>query len=202
MANSPTLKAETRKRTGSGALKQMRREGFIPSVLYGKDSENVNIKVKTKSLDDLLAHSASESILIDLEVDGGSTQMAFLQSVEHNPLTGSLIHADFLAVNDDTKITASLPVVLKGEPVGAKQGGVTEQLIHSLVISCAPKNLPQTITAEIEHLAVGDSTTVGELKLPEGVVAHLSPKVLVAIVNESRTTKLNQAAVEDPKKKK
>lgn len=189
MAKTQTLQAETRKRTGSGVLKQMRREGYLPSVVYGKGSENVNIKVSTKALTDMLAHSASESILVDLEIDGGAAQTAFLQSTQHNPLSGALVHADFLAVTEGMKISASIPVELHGEPVGVKAGGIIEQLIRDLEISCSPKDLPEKIDADIEHLAVGDSITIGDLALPDGVEPSLASDVLVAIVNESRVTK-------------
>ena len=189
MAKTQTLKAETRKRTGSGVLKQMRREGSLPSVIYGKGSENINIKVNTKILTDILAHSASESILVDLEIDGGASQTAFLQSTQYNPLSGHLVHADFLAVTEGMKISASIPVELHGEPVGVKEGGLIEQLIRDLEISCSPKDLPERIEASIEHLGVGDSLTIGELPVPDGVEVALASDVLVAIVNESRVTK-------------
>jgi large subunit ribosomal protein L25 len=189
MAKTQSLKAETRQRTGSGVLKQMRREGYLPSVVYGKGKENLNIKVHTKTLTDMLAQSASESILVDLEVDGGAAQTAFLQSTQHNALTGALVHADFLAVTEGMTITAAIPLELHGEPVGVKAGGVLEQLVRDLEITCSPKDLPETISADVSHLAVGDSITVGQLELPKGVVATLAGEVLVAIVNESRLTK-------------
>lgn len=189
MAKTQTLTAETRQRTGSGVLKQMRREGFIPSVVYGKGQENQNIKVNTKLLTDMLANSASESILVDLEIDGGEAHTAFLQTTQHNPLTGSLVHADFLAVTEGMIITASIPVELHGEPVGVKAGGIMEQLVRDLEISCSPKDLPEIINAQIDHLEVGDSITIGDLSLPEGVTPTLAADVLVAIVNESRVTK-------------
>ena len=78
MAKTQSLKATTRKRTGSGVLKQMRRDGDLPSVVYGKGTENLNIKVSTKELTDMLASSASESILIDLEIDGGAPQLSLI----------------------------------------------------------------------------------------------------------------------------
>ena len=62
MAKTQSLKAEDRKRTGTGLLKRMRREGFVPSVVYGGGSENRNVKVKAKEFRDLLAHSASANI--------------------------------------------------------------------------------------------------------------------------------------------
>jgi large subunit ribosomal protein L25 len=179
MAKNQSLKAETRQRTGSGVLKQMRREGYLPSVVYGKGKENLNIKVNTKTLTDILAHSASESILVDLEVDGGEAQTAFLQSTQHNALTGALVHADFLAVTEGMKISAAIPLA----------GGVLEQFIRDLEITCSPKDLPETISADVSELAVGDSITISQLDLPKGVVATLAGEVLVAIVNESRVTK-------------
>ncbi|MGC6427515.1 MAG: 50S ribosomal protein L25 [Akkermansiaceae bacterium] len=189
MAKTQTLKAETRQRTGSGVLKQMRREGYIPSVVYGGKSENANIKVNTKTLTDMLAASASANIIVDLEIDGAGKQSAFIQDTQKDPLTGQLLHADFLAVSDDTIINANLPVILHGEPVGVKAGGILEQMIHSLEITCSPKDLPETLDANVENIEVGQSLSVGDLELPEGVSAILSDDVLVAIVNESRATK-------------
>lgn len=189
MAKTQTLKAETRQRTGSGVLKQMRREGYIPSVIYGGQSENANIKVSTKTLTDMLAASASTNIIVDLEIDGSAKQSAFIQDTQNDPLTGLLLHADFLAVSDDTIITADLPVVLHGEPEGVKAGGILEQMIHSLEITCSPKDLPETLDANVEALTVGESLSVGSLELPDGVTAVLADDVLVAIVNESRATK-------------
>lgn len=197
MAKTQSLKAETRQRTGSGVLKQMRREGYLPSVVYGKGQENLNIKVHTKTLTDMLAHSASESILVDLEIDGGAPQTAFLQATQHNALSGALVHADFLAVTDDMKISASIPVELHGEPVGVKAGGILEQLIRDLEISCSPKDLPEIIHADVAELEVGDSISIGDLDLPEGVTATLAANVLVAIVNESRATKSAAAEGEE-----
>ncbi len=194
MAKTQTLKAEARQRTGSGVLKQMRREGYIPSVIYGKGSENSNIKVNTKVLTDLLRSSASSSILVDLDIEG-KTQTAFLQDTQRDALTGAIVHADFLAVTEGMKISASIPLELHGEPTGVKAGGILEQLVRDLDISCSPKDLPEIIEADIEHLEVGDSITIGDLKFPEGVEPTLAPEVLVAIVNESRATK--HAELED-----
>ena len=87
------------------------------------------------------------------------------------------------------KISASIPVEVHGEPVGVKAGGIVEQLIRDLEISCSPKDLPEKIETSIEHLEVGDSLTIGDLVIPEGVEVVLAPDVLVAIVNESRVTK-------------
>lgn len=194
MAKTQSLKAESRQRTGSGVLKQMRREGYIPSVVYGAKQENLNIKVDTKTLTDMLNASASANIIVDLEIEGGKTQSAFIQSTQSDPLTGKLLHADFLAVSDDTVITASIPVILHGEPAGVKAGGILEQMLHSIEIACSPKNLPETLEADVEHLELTQSLVIGDVRFPDGVTPTLASEVLVAIVNESRATKEADAA--------
>ena len=186
MAKPKTLKAEERARTGSGVLKQMRREGFVPSVIYGGGSENKNVKVHAKTFRDMLNHAVSDSILVNLDLEGSGTQLAFLQDVQHNAITGEILHVDFLAVNENSSITASLPLELTGEAVGVAGGGSLEQMLHSLEISCLPKDLPESIQADVSALDIGDVLNIGELALPEGVTPALNDDVVVALVAKAR----------------
>ena len=186
MAKPKTLKAEERARTGSGVLKQMRREGFVPSVIYGGGSENKNVKVHAKTFRDMLNNAVSDSILVNLDVEGSGTQLAFLQDVQHNAITGEILHVDFLAVNADSSINANLPLELTGEAVGVAAGGLLEQMLHSLEVSCLPKDLPESILADVSALDIGDVLNIGGLALPEGVTPALNADVVVAIVAKAR----------------
>lgn len=193
MSKSQSLKAESRKRTGSGVLKEMRREGYVPSVIYGGGRENANVKVKEKSFKDLMAQSASENILVNLNIDDTSNQLAFLQDVQHNALTGRVLHIDFLAVNSDTEITANIPVELEGEAPGSQAGGLLEQLLHSVEIHCLPKDLPEIIYAGVETLEIGDALHIGEVKWPEGVRPSLGADVVLALVAKARVAEDEEA---------
>ena len=193
MAKTHSLRAEDRKRTGSGVLKRMRREGFIPSVVYGGGSENRNVKVSAKGVREMLADTASTNVLVDLELDGGSNQLAFLKDLQHDPLSGKVLHADFIAVDDKTEITALIPVSLVGEAVGVKLGGQLEQMIYSLEIKCLPKDLPETIEGDASALNVGDVLSVGGMSWPEGVSPTLGHEVVVALVAKTRVA-LSEAA--------
>ena len=193
MAKTHSLRAEDRKRTGSGVLKRMRREGFIPSVVYGGGSENRNVKVSAKGVREMLADTASTNVLVDLELDGGSSQLAFLKDLQHDPLSGKMLHADFIAVDDKTEITAQIPVSLVGEAVGVKLGGQLEQMIYSLEIKCLPKDLPETIEGDASALNVGDVLSVGGMSWPEGVSPTLGHEVVVALVAKTRVA-LSEAA--------
>lgn len=198
-AKIQTLKATTRKRTGSGLLKQMRREGFIPSVIYGNATENLNIKVEAKTLKDMLQASASDSILVNLDIEGHGTQLAFLQDVQHDPVYNTIIHVDFWAVSDDTLITANLPLELVGEAQGVKAGGLLEQMIYNLEVTCLPKDLPALVEADVTSLEVSQMLYVGDVKFPKGVTPTLNEKVVVALVAKTRTAKSAEAGAKPDK---
>lgn len=189
MAKTATLKAEERKRTGSGLLKQMRKEGWVPSVVYGGGAENLNVKIKARAFRELLAASASDSFLVNLELDSGKSQLAFVQDIQHDSLSSAIVHADFLAVSETTEITAHLPVILSGEPAGVRSGGVLEQQLHGLDVSCLPKDLPETLQADVSEMEIGDSLQVKDLNLPDGVSAGLGEDVVIAIVVMTRVAK-------------
>ena len=193
MAKPQTLKAEERARTGSGVLKQMRREGYIHSVVYGGGSENQNVKVHAKTFRDMLNNEVSDSILVTLDLGDSNAQLAFLQDVQHNAITGEILHVDFLAVNQDTSINASLPLELTGEAEGVKAGGLLEQMLHGLEISCLPKDLPESIVADVSALEIGDALHIGEIQLPDGVTPTLGEDVVVAIVAKTRTAQSEEA---------
>jgi large subunit ribosomal protein L25 len=195
MAKKTSLKAETRARTGSGRLNQMRREGWLPSVIYGKGAETLNLKVNAKSFNDVLAHSSSENIIVNLEIAGQGTRMAFLQAVQHEPLSGSVLHADFRAIDENTEITAHIPAQLNGEAPGVKAGGVIEQYVHAIEIICLPNDLPEIIEIDVTSLQLGDSLHLGEIKYPKGVrPTHAADVVVVHIGRAGSGADLEAAA--------
>lgn len=196
MAKPLTLKADERARTGSGVLKQMRREGFVPSVVYGGGSENKNVKVDAKIFRDMLNNAASDSILVNLDIEGDKPQLAFLQDVQHNALSGEILHVDFLAVDEKTEISANIPLELEGEPAGVKVGGVLEQMIYNLEVRCLPNDLPETLNSDVSAMEIGDILNVGSLNLPEGVTATLNDDVVIGIVAKTRVAKSAEGEAE------
>lgn len=188
MSNTHSLSATTRKRSGSAALKQMRREGLTPAVLYGAGIENVNLKMVAKEIETLLHQSASENILVNLNIEGTSApQMALIQSVQHDPLSSTILHADFHAVKQDEEIHASVPLELTGTSAGVKAGGVLQHQVHSLSVQCLPKDLPEGLEHDVTDLEIGGTVHISDLKLPEGVKSALDGDVVVAIISEPKT---------------
>jgi large subunit ribosomal protein L25 len=184
MAKNTSLKAATRARSGTGRLKQMRREGWLPSVIYGKGTENINLKVDAKTFNDLLAHSSSENIIFNLEIEGQGVRLAFLQSLQLDPLSGKTLHVDFRAIDEKTEITAPVPTHLNGESKGVKAGGLIEQYVHAIEILCLPNDLPETLEVDISHLEIGDSLHIGDITYPKGVRPTHAADVVVAHIGK------------------
>ena len=194
MAKKTSLKAAPRARTGSGRLNQMRREGLLPAVIYGKGTENINLKIDAKTFNDVLKNSSSENIIVNLEIESQGTRLAFLQSVQHDPLSGSVLHVDFRSIDENTEITAHIPTHLNGESVGVKAGGLVEQYVHAIEILCLPNDLPETIEVDISTLEVGASLHIGDIKFPAGVRATHAADVVVAHIGKPAAAVSEDAA--------
>jgi len=188
------ISAESRQRTGSGVLKQMRREGFIPGVVYGK-GENQNIKLVAKAFNDILKEAPSSNILLDVEIEG-KTQQVFIQDIQFNDLKQQIVHVDFLAVDKDTLIKAKIPLVLKGVPKGVKVGGLLEQMLYTIPIKCLPQDLPATLSTEVDHLGVSEVHKIKDMEFPAGVVSQLHDEVVVALVAKTRAAQSANATAE------
>lgn len=172
----------------------MRREGWLPSVIYGKGTENINLKVDAKTFTELLAKSSSQNILINLEIEGQGTRLAFLQSVQHDPLSGITLHADFRSIDEKTEITANIPTHLNGESVGVKAGGLVEQYVHAIEITCLPNDLPETIEVDITKMEIGDSLHIGDIAYPAGVTPTHASDVVVAHIGKPAAAVSEDAA--------
>ena len=189
MSKIQALTAHTRKRSGSGAINSLRREGLLPAVVYGKTTPSFNVRLNRKEVENVLHHSASEQILVNLTIeDTKQTLLALIQDVQHNPLTDKITHLDFHAIREDENIHAKVPLELVGECPGVKAGGLLEHLIHTLEIKCLPKHLPETIAADVSGLELNGALHIRELKLPEGVKASANGDIIVALVSEPKVS--------------
>ncbi len=196
MAKNTSLKATTRKRSGSGRLKQMRREGWLPSVIYGKGTENINLKVDAKTFNDILNNSSSENIIFNLEIEDVGVRLAFLQTLQLDPLSGKTLHVDFRSIDDKTEITAPVPTHLNGESKGVKAGGLVEQYVHAIEILCLPADLPETLEVDISHMEIGQSLHIGDITFPKGVRPTHAADVVVAHIGKPAAAVSEDASAE------
>lgn len=154
------------RRAGS---KKLREAGRIPAVIYGRQTKPESLELVARELDDLIHHSVSENILVDLAVDQAK-RLALVQEVQHHPLNGKVLHVDFHEVSATEKVTVMVPVETTGEAAGVKTGGgVLEHVLFKLKVRALPKDLPEQILVDVTALEVGKSIHIGEIKATEGV---------------------------------
>ena len=169
---SVPLKAFPRTLLQRGAVKKLRASGRVPATIYGRQAKPQNLEVSSEEISDLLHHSASENLLVDLSVenDARAKRLALVQEVQHHPLNGHVLHVDFHEVAENEKITISVPVETTGEAAGVKTGGGSlTHVLLKLKIRSLPKDLPEQITIDVTALEIGKSVHLGEIVPPAGV---------------------------------
>lgn len=169
---SVPLKAFPRTLLQRGAVKKLRASGRVPATIYGRQAKPQNLEVSSEEISDLLHHSASENLLVDLSVenDARAKRLALVQEIQHHPLNGHVLHVDFHEVAEDEKITISVPVETTGEAAGVKTGGGSlTHVLLKLKVRSLPKDLPEQITIDVTALEIGKSVHLGEIVPPAGV---------------------------------
>jgi len=166
---SVPLNAFGRSVNGRAEVKKLRDAGRVPATIYGRLNKPENLELIAREMSDLIKHSLSENILVDLAVDK-TKRLALVQEVQHHPLSGKVLHVDFHEVGENELVTVMVPVETTGEAVGVKTGGgVLEHITFKLKVRALPKNLPEQILIDVSALEVGKSIHLGEVKAPEGV---------------------------------
>ncbi len=172
MAQQIKLSATTRKETGKGVAKRMRREGKLPAVVYGHKTDPIHLTLETKQLLTLLGGGKGESSLINLSVDGNggpSEKTVMIKELQVNPLTRHCLHVDFFEVSMDEELTLSLPINLTGEAAGVEMGGILQQVRREIEIKCLPSDIPDSISIDVSALNIGDSVHLKDISLPSGI---------------------------------
>lgn len=170
MAIQLKINAQPRTESGRNAVKKIKHAGFVPAVIYGSKDPARNLKINEREVSRLLGHATSESVLVEVSIQGAETKTALISEVQHHPVTGAILHLDLHAVAMDELLTAEVNVETTGEPAGVKtSGGVMEIILRTLEIECLPVDLPEAITVDVSALEIGQAIHVRDLALPKGV---------------------------------
>ena len=194
---SVPLQAYQRSQVRGSQVKKLRTTGRVPATIYGRITQPQNLELNVKEIANLLNHSASENLLVDLAVenDARAKRLALVQEVQHHPLDGHVVHVDFHEVAEDEKVTVHVPVETSGEPAGVKNGGgVLEHVLFKLKVRSLPKDLPEVITIDVSALEVGKSIHLGDIKPADGVEILGDKHLTVVSVAVPRTEAEDTAA--------
>ncbi|HEX2234681.1 MAG TPA: 50S ribosomal protein L25/general stress protein Ctc [Actinomycetota bacterium] len=175
------LRAEKRRGTGKGVARKARAAGKVPGVVYGRGMEPIAIQVDRRDLALALHTEAGMNVLLDLEMDGDTT-LALTRELQRDPVRGTLLHADFVAVDRTQAIDVEVPIQLVGEAPGVTEGGVLEHGLFTLHVRCLPGDVPERVDADVSALGIGDSLKVGDVRVAGDYAILNDPEAVVALV--------------------
>ena len=177
---SVQLNATVRGELGSRAMKRLRDGGRLPGVLYGHKEAVIPLTLEKKPV---INHLERGVHVFDLVLDG-KAEKVLVKDVQYDHLGSEVIHIDFARVSLDEKVTVTVPLELKGEPAGEKEGGVLQQILSELEVECLVTEIPTAIRVNVADMKLNDVMHVKDLALPEGVRAVPDGELIVAMVRE------------------
>ncbi len=189
MAEQLKLKALPREKSGGKNPRRLRREGLIPAVLYHQGRPTLSLSL-VKSGSEKAVSALHENQILNLEIGGGDkadVQLAIIKEIQVDRIKGGLLHIDLQAIALDEKLTATVPIVDRGEAVGVtRDGGILEHVLREIEIECQAALIPEEVAMDVSPLEIGDSLKVSDIRLPEEVKILTEPELIVFTVSPPR----------------
>lgn len=189
------LRAEERAHAGSRVARRMRRRGQVPAVLYGRDQDSLSVAVDQRALHAALHTEGGLNALIDLEV-GKSSVLTVARALQRHPVRGDILHLDFVKISLTETIEAEVAIHVIGVPVGVREdGGILESVRTHITVEALPDKIPASIDIDVANLGVGDSLSLDEVPVIEGVTFVDDPDTTLFTVQAPRVEEVVEAAV-------
>tara|TARA_B100001250_G_scaffold51280_1_gene40065 strand:- start:10054 stop:10722 length:669 start_codon:yes stop_codon:yes gene_type:complete len=164
------LSVEERTKFGTKESNQIRKKGLIPAVLYYSGEKNNHISIDKS----VFFHALQSSQRVYEIEQGKEKQFVMIKEIQYHPVTDEIIHVDLMRVRRSEKMTILVPLILVGNSIGVKEGGILSQSINQVEISCLPTNVPENIEIDIENVELGQSLSVSDIKVKDGEVELLT----------------------------
>lgn len=194
MVDVPKLSVELRNEVGKRRNRRMRVAGRVPAVLYGHKQPCVNLSLAVEEIESVVRHGHRF-----VQLAGASQDQAFVTECQWDTWGARLLHVDLTRVSAHEKVHVTVPVELRGEAPGLKEGGVVKHSLHEIALECEAVAVPEKIEVNINHLQFNQVIHVGDLQLPTGVRSVVDASTVVvscAVAVEVREVEAGDAAAE------
>lgn len=194
-----TIQAQSRPATGGGEARRSRAAGAVPCVLYGGDGEPAHLLLDHKRFDKLVTDVGAHAVLqLDVTDQPALSGPIQIKEIQRHPVRERIVHADFLRIRLDEKITTSVEVEVIGQSRGVVEGGILDQMLYELEIECLALEVPERIDVDVTELGIGDSVHVSDLKLDANLTIITDPERVVVAVHAPRVVSLEPEVSETP----
>jgi large subunit ribosomal protein L25 len=180
---SIVVKSEKREGLGKNAARRLRKQGFVPGVLYGEGMESLPLVLSKKDIVQILKQESGENTIFRVTFDSQEVD-AMIKELQVDPTTDEILHADLIRISMDKPIRVTVPIVHLGEPVGVKtEGGFVDFVTREVDVECLPRNIPENITIEISDLHIHQSFKVENVTPPPGVRLISDPGTVLVLIS-------------------
>lgn len=189
MVQSP-LRVRPRIRIGKSGAREVRKEGNIPAILYGRGEDPIPLVVRPDELKQALSNRAGINTVLELEIDGSESpakRFSMVKEIQKDPIKNRVIHLDFLAIDMKKSVRVKVPVSTRGRSEGERRGGRLEKLMRTIDLECLPGDIPDSIEIDVSSLDIGGFVDIAGIDLGDEVkpVRDGSEKVVQVMVQRA-----------------
>ena len=171
MSESIVLHAKSRDQQGKGASRRLRKEGKVPTIIYGAGQEPRMVSLEHHKLLRFEQEESFFSSILKVDIDGSDEENVIIRDYQRDPVKPRILHVDLLRINMSEKLHTTVPLHFEGDDAcpGIKEGGALQRLITEADIICLPTDLPEALVVDISAMGIGDSLHLSNIALPEGI---------------------------------
>ena len=178
------IEAKKREKIDKASRSSLRKDGKVPAIFYSKHHNPLPIELSERAVHPLVF--TAKTHLISLKIDGLEELDCIIKDVQFDPVTEKIVHIDLLGLKKGEKIQIEIPVQLLGIPIGIKEGGILQHVMHKVEVECLPTDIPEQLEIDVTNLKLGNAIHVSDLKIdnltllnnPESIIATVThPKV-------------------------
>lgn len=190
MQEMPLLNIGIRDEIGGGKVNRLRREGYIPAIIYGKGIDAIPTKIRISELRTAISkHGRNTVFKVDLpetDLPNKDNIPIIIKEMQNNVITGEITHVDLQMISLTEERRAEVPIRIRGRETVEVSHLIVIQQMDEIVVKCLPQDTPQFVEINVSELSLGDSITAGEIELPEGVNLESDTDQVIVTITEVR----------------
>ena len=175
----PDLQAQVRTGTGKGAARTARRNGMVPGIVFGGDTDPLPINIQFNVLLKRLKQGRFKSTLFNLKVEGQDDVRVICRDVQRDVVKDLPTHVDFMRLRRTTKINLFIPInfINEDECPAIRKGGVVTTIRNEVELLVTAGDIPEALTVDLSKVEnIGDTVTISDIELPEGAKLVISDR--------------------------
>jgi len=177
------LSAQKREAVGSRQSQKLRKNGWLPCIVYDSNGKSFPIQIQRHNFELLLRSQEGQNFILDIDIEGDKARKVLLKDTQRHPINDYLLHADFLEISMTRKLKISVVVRLVGESIGVtQQEGVMEQLMRSVEVECLPGDIVKEFTLDVSNLSIGNKLCVRDIQADPKLTILTAPEITVVSV--------------------